>query len=98
MRRGIVERDEDVSGVTGTGIVSEFCIASDGRIVIFWPAGHGYFNSLEEAVKVHGHNGKTRFIILDDDVEDPGHCKYCHSAAICNNHDFGCPRCLVEAG
>lgn len=90
MKRGVVERDEDVSGVTGVGKVSEFTIATDGRVVIFWPSGHGYFDSLEEAIKVHGHNGKTRFVILDD--EEESHCVKCHSASICE-HVY-CPGCL----
>lgn len=90
MKRGVVERDVDVSGVTGTGKVSTFCINDDGRIVIFWPSGHGYFDSLEEAVKVHGHNGKTRFVVLDD--EEISHCVTCHSSYICG-HDI-CPGCV----
>lgn len=90
MKRGVVERDFDVSGVTGTGRVSTFVINDDGRIVIFWPQGHGYFDNLDEAIKVHGHNGKTRFVILDDD--EASHCVRCHSAAICD-HEV-CPGCL----
>jgi hypothetical protein len=87
-----VERDEDVSGVTGIGQVSEFCIATDGRIAIFWPVGVGHFPSLEDAIKVHGHNGKTRFVILDDEVAETDHCAHCH---YCTKHDFGCPGCLA---
>lgn len=97
MKRGVVERDYDVSGVTGTGKVSTFCINDDGRTVIFWPSGHGYFNSLEEAIEVHGHNGQTRFVILDDAVEDEEHCLACH-AELANAHciqHVACPGCLV---
>jgi hypothetical protein len=106
VKRGVVERDFDVSGVTGTGKVSTFCINDDGRIVIFWPTGHGYFDSLEEAIKVHGHNGHTRFVILDDpELDTPEHCEACHysdadrGAPLCGLHKAkGCPSCLEIAG
>lgn len=93
MKRGVVERDIDVSGVTGTGKVSTFCINDDGRIVIFWPSGHGYFDSLEEAIKVHGHKGKTRFVIIDDD--EVSHCVNCHHLFnTCDEHKGACPGCI----
>ena len=96
----MVERDDDVSGVTGTGTVAEFSIATDGRICIFWPEGHSYFPSLQAAIKVHGHNGKTRFVILDDEKLQVEHCARCHvfqahgAGFTCDNHDFDCPGCL----
>lgn len=95
MKRGVVERDIDVSGVTGTGSVSEFVIATDGRLVIFWPVGVGVWPSLEDAVKVHGHDGKTRFVILDDPELDVAHCENCHDGRKCRQHNFECPGCLA---
>lgn len=97
----MVERNEDVSGVSGTGNVAEFSMSSDGRIVIFWPDGHSYFPSLADAVKVHGHGGKTRFILLDEVKDNVPHCYECHEdngSVACPAHDFGCPSCLAEAG
>lgn len=96
MKRGVLERNDDVSGVTGTGNVAEFVIASDGRVTIFWPTGVGVWPSLEEAIAVHGHNGKTLFTILDDpEVEDTTHCGYCHQDPYlhCTDHEV-CPGCL----
>jgi len=100
MKRGVVERDEDVSGVTGTGKVSEFAIATDGRCVVFWPEGVGVWPSLEAAIRVHGHNGKTRFVITDDELAEVEHCGACHKTQHlrCASHDFGCPGCLLRAG
>lgn len=104
MKRGYLERNEDVSGVSGTGKVSTFTINDDGRTVVFWPTGHSYFGSLEEAIAIHGHGGKTRFVILDDD--EVSHCIKCHriwddlginSIGGCGDHDFGCPGCLATA-
>jgi len=93
MKTGYVERYVDVSGVTGTGRVSTFAINDDGRIVIFWPSGHGYFDSLAEAIKVHGHEGKTRFVILTDTEEE--HCIICHDSQLNCDHTE-CPGCIAE--
>lgn len=97
MKRGYLERKEDVSGVTGTGEVAEFTIASDGRVVVFWPIGVGVWPSLEELIKVHGHNGKTIAVVLDD--PDVGHCMDCHftnksNSLKCQDHEI-CPACIA---
>ena len=100
MKRGVVERDFDVSGVSGTGSVAEFCISSDGRVVIFWKVGKSEFPTLEDAIKVHGHGGNTRFVILDDEAaNEDKHCVDCHFVMNndnlkCLEHD-ACPGCLV---
>lgn len=96
MKRGYLEREADVSGVTGTGNVAELVIASDGRVVIFWPTGEGVWPNLEEAMKVHGHGGKTIAVILDDpEAVDPAHCGFCHQDPYlhCTDHEV-CPGCL----
>jgi hypothetical protein len=102
VKRGVVERDEDVSGVTGNGRVATFAVNNDGRTAIFWPEGVGLWPSLEAAIKVHGHGGKTRFVILDDEMAETSHCEHCHAKGLielghyCPKHDFGCPGCLAE--
>lgn len=105
MKRGVVERDKDISGITGTGVVAEFCVSSFGPTVVFWNGGgHSYHESLKRAIKVHGHEGKTRFVILDEPTErDLGHCNECHRLmngpfGHCFHHDKACPACLKEAG
>lgn len=107
MKVGYLERSVDVSGVSGTGSVAEFSVASDGRCTIYWAVGIGNFPSLEEAIAVHGHEGSTTFVILNDEVEDAPHCVDCHSIkqfgnvfseAKCVTHDFGCPSCLSQVG
>lgn len=61
-------RDEDVSGVSGTGKVAEGIVFSNGITVVGWckeiPSAV-FYNSLEEAVEIHGHKGKTRFVFVD---------------------------------
>lgn len=101
MKVGYLERHEDVSGVTGTGPVAEFAIASDGRLAVFWGIGVGLWPSLEEMLEVHGHGGKTIAVILNDEVEDIPHCNACHEDPKhpqCPKHDFGCPACLSQVG
>lgn len=101
IKRGYLDRDEDVSGTSGTGSVAEFVISSDGRVAIFWPVGIGQFPSLQAAIDVHGHQGKTRFVILDDpDAPTVEHCIKCHNCSCnevhdCGAHKSGCPGCLA---
>ena len=98
MKRGYLARDEDISTVTGTGNVANFCINDDGQTVIFWDVGVGVWPSLEAAQKVHGHNGKTRFVILDDpEARAIPHCVLCHDESNhpCPTHlSSACPGCL----
>jgi len=63
-------RDEDVSGVSGCGMVAEGVVFSDGRAVMRWlpgPArGISIFDSIRELESVHGHAGRTRVVWSDD--------------------------------
>jgi hypothetical protein len=68
MRRFHIERDEDESGVSGTGRVAEGVQFHDGQCALKWLT---HINSLAiypdaAAVEViHGHKGKTR-VVWDD--------------------------------
>ena len=60
-------RDEDQTGISGTGIVAEGVEFSDGTVVIRWQT-HGddhhstvVWDSLEDARAIHGHGGRTWF-------------------------------------
>jgi len=68
-RRFILERHHDVSGVSGTGTIAEGISFSNGRISLQWlvePCSLTIFNSVNELLEVHGHNGSTRIIWLDE--------------------------------
>lgn len=61
-RNFVLMRDEDESGVSGTGIVAEGFQYPSGRVVIEWlisPFSLGIFSSMEDLICVHGHGGKT---------------------------------------
>lgn len=68
MRTFELHRDTDVSGVSGTGVVAEGVVFTDGTTVIRW---HGQrastvtWQSVEDAIAVHGHGGATRLAWLD---------------------------------
>lgn len=55
-------RAEDVSGVSGTGVVAEGVQFHDGQCVLSW---FGSFHTIEvspnveQLLAIHGHNGKT---------------------------------------
>ncbi len=65
MRTFTLERDHDVSGVSGIGSVAEGVVFTDGTVVIRWTtedASTVVWADLEAAIRVHGHGGATRFV------------------------------------
>jgi hypothetical protein len=69
MKSGLLRRYKDVSNVSGTGDIAELAIASDGRVAVFWPEPNpsvAFWPSIEAVIKVHGHEGKTVVIILEN--------------------------------
>jgi hypothetical protein len=59
-------RDEDETGISGTGVVAEGVEFSDGVVVIRWQTHQSehhstvIWSSVESVLAIHGHNGKTR--------------------------------------
>lgn len=69
MRNFVLQRDEDVTGVSGTGVVAEGCVFSDGKVALRWVVGEQrstvFWDSVEDAVAIHGHNGATRLVWVE---------------------------------
>jgi len=68
MARFVLDRKEDVSGISGTGVVAEGVMFSDGTAVIRWVVGYrstAIYNSMDDLVHIHGHNGATQVRWLD---------------------------------
>lgn len=71
-RRFVLERDEDVTGVSGTGIVAQGVWWPDGDVVALrwtsaWPTSVVFHDKGIESVEaIHGHNGATRIVWLDE--------------------------------
>lgn len=64
MRTFLLNRLEDISGVSGTGIIAEGCVFSSGQTVIHWLTGStgiSIYPTLQIAIEIHGHNGSTIF-------------------------------------
>ena len=65
-------RDEDVSGVFGTGPVVEGVIFENGQVVIHWitvTPSIGIYKNVEDLMTIHGHDGKTRLVYEEDEKE-----------------------------
>ncbi len=69
MRRFVLVRVKDLTGVSGTGVVAEGAVFTDGRSVIRWlrePHAMGIYQSLGDVITVHGHEGGTRLHFIDE--------------------------------
>jgi hypothetical protein len=67
-RRFHLQRDTDVSGVSGTGRVADGVLWPDGTVSLRWIGARPsvvFWDRLEDAEAVHGHGGATR-IVWDD--------------------------------
>ena len=69
----IVIRDEDVTGISGTGHIAEWVMFSDGFVVTHWLDRAPMFEPKTETwhnkgtapfEKISGHNGRTRVVWL----------------------------------
>jgi hypothetical protein len=69
-RRFVLDRNVDVTGVSGTGVVAEGVEFSDGVCVLHWIGGWPssvvhYERGLDAVLHVHGHDGRTVVRFLD---------------------------------
>jgi hypothetical protein len=70
MRRFVLFRKQDVTGVSGTGVIAEGTVFTDGLSVIHWlrePHAMGVYQSLRDVIDVHGHEGGTELQFIDED-------------------------------
>lgn len=69
-RRYTLVRDDDVSGVSGTGTVCEISEFSDGHAALHWLGKHPlttpHPRGVKEIMELHGHDGKTRLVRVDE--------------------------------
>lgn len=67
-RRFVLNRSEDSTGTSGTGIVAEGICFSNGKVALHWLSHLGAVNvydSMEVTTVLHGHNGNTVVEWLD---------------------------------
>ena len=69
-RTFVLNRIEDASGVSGTGVVAEGVVFSDGKCAVRWIVGEhrctSTWDSLNDIEKVHGHGGMTVIVFHDE--------------------------------
>jgi len=75
MRRFYLQRDEDSSGVSGTGRVADGVEFDNGQVAMTWKSEYPsitVFQSISIVEKLHSHHGqqKTKVVFVDPLHED----------------------------
>lgn len=74
LRRFVLYRLKDVTGVSGTGVVAYGCEFPDGTAVVRWCVGAArstvVWDSIADAIAVHGHDGATIVTYVDSEHLD----------------------------
>jgi hypothetical protein len=58
-------RDEDVSGISGTGVIGVGVIFPNGRVVFQWASYRTSLEiveSIDNLMEIHGHEGRTKLV------------------------------------
>lgn len=68
----VLVRHEDISGVSGQGVVAQGCVFADGTVALrwlsAWPTSVVFHDRGIEAVEaVHGHGGATEIVFTEGD-------------------------------
>ena len=69
MRRFVLNRIEDETGILGIGIVAEGVQFSRGEVALSWLTQFTsivIYDGMDQIEAIHGHNGKTRIEWIDD--------------------------------
>lgn len=64
-RTFVLQRDVDVSGVSGTGVVAHGVVFDDATVVLRWEGKHQstvIWRSIDDVIAVHGHDGRTNVV------------------------------------
>ena len=84
-------RDEDESGVSGTGYVADGVIWHDGTCTVHWRTKHTsttVYKDFSTVLAIHGHGGKTRADLVEHPYDRGGAeaaqdaCENCPCASI----------------
>lgn len=73
-RRFHLDRAEDVSGTSGTGVVAEGVLFSTGKAVLAWTTRYrsvAVYDSMAELERIHGHDGRTKVVWVDEADTEP---------------------------
>lgn len=70
MRRFVLNRENDETGNSGTGIVAAGTQYPNGKVSLTWLSHMGtmaWYDTIEIVKGLHGHSGKTEVVWLDKD-------------------------------
>ena len=73
MKTFVLHRHVDRSGISGTGVVAEGVIFSDGVCALRWltkDPSTAVYSDIETLERIHGHNGDTDIIMRKTPIED----------------------------
>ena len=65
MRQFTLNRKVDASGVSGTGIVAEGVVLTNGKVVLSWLTKHtstAFYDDIATLEAIHGHGGSTEIV------------------------------------
>ena len=68
-RRFVLLRDEDETGISGTGVVATGVRYGNSRVALTWLTRFrslSFYPDLLHVERIHGHSGRTRVVWLDD--------------------------------
>lgn len=68
MRRFLLNRTEDISGVSGSGIVAQGVQFDNEFCALTWLhelTSIAFYQNIEDLEKIHGHNGATKILWID---------------------------------
>jgi len=74
VRKFVLVRDHDLSGVSGVGEVAEGVVFSDGTVALLWKSDHAstaFYASVRDVERIHGHNGCTRMVFPEEQSSLP---------------------------
>lgn len=68
MRRFVLRRDIDQTGVSGTGDIAEGVQWTSGEVSLKWRTEYwacAFYLNMAAIEKIHGHSGRTRIVWID---------------------------------
>lgn len=83
MRRFVLVRDTDITGISGEGVVVWGIMFPDGTCAYRWNSRWRttcIADCIDDIESIHGHNGATRVVWLDD--EDQARAWLAHEKAL----------------